>query len=89
MRKLENTAGEEGGRRIEQLFVAGSLCFHSLVFLTNVATSLCSDLPAQSVCQRRREGGTEGGRCMSCTFAQASPEIATAQLTVAGAQQNI
>lgn len=85
MRKLENTAGEEGGRRIEQLFVAGSLCFHSLVFLTNVATSLCSDLPAQSVCQRRREGG----RCMSCTFAQASPEIATAQLTAAGAQQNI
>lgn len=87
MGKLEDTVWEEGGRRTEQLFGVESFSFHSLVFLTNVATSVCSDLPATGIdeCLPKKEGG----RCMSCTFAHADLETAAAQLTASGAQQNV
>lgn len=56
---------------------------------------MCSDLPATGIngCLPKKEGGREegreGGRCMNCTFAHAGLERAAAQLTTAGAQQNV
>lgn len=61
MGKLEDVVWEEGGRRTEQLFVVGSFSFHCLVFLTNVATSVCSDLPVRDLWVFAKEGGREGG----------------------------
>lgn len=61
MGKLEDAVWEEGGWRTEQQFVIGSFSFHSQVFLPNVATSVCSDLPATGIdgCLPKKEGGRE------------------------------